>query len=91
MTTKCREYFGTVNCNDIRGAVPASCQAMSVTECQNWAQNLGKNFTPNNDVFCGVVDSCPVGCYVHNSNVYYGASTNNGQCTNQRVCVQNQV
>ena len=89
LTTTCKEYY--TDCNNIRGELPQNCQAMTVDQCKTWATNLGKDFQPSNDVFCGVIDTCPVGCYVHNSKVYYGADTNRGACSNQRICVQNSV
>lgn len=91
LTTTCKEYFGNANCSDIRGNQPENCKVMTLTECQEWANNMGKDFEPNNDVFCGVVDTCPIGCYVHSGTVYYGESTNIGECNNQRVCVQNNI
>lgn len=91
LANSCKEYFGGVNCSDIRGETPEGCEAMTLDQCQNWASNMGKNFQPNNDVFCGVVDNCPVGCYVHNGDVYFGSSTNIGECSNQRICVKNTI
>ena len=55
---------------------------------QNSPNLIDKNYLPNNDVFCGVVDKCPKGCYVYNGKVHYGSSTNTGECNNQRICVQ---
>lgn len=88
LTTTCKEYFVPTNCNDIRGSTPEGCRVMTQSECEAWANNMGKPFQPNNDVFCGVVDTCPVGCYVHNGNVHYGDASNIGECNNQRVCVK---
>ena len=88
LTKTCREYFDDNNCNNIRDNHQDECQIMTETECQEWANNMDKNYLPNNDVFCGVVDKCPKGCYVYNGKVHYGSSTNTGECNNQRICVQ---
>ena len=86
LSKTCIEYY--IDCNGIRGKQPDGCTIMTQTECSEWANNMSKNYEPNNDVFCGVTDSCPIGCYVHNGTVYYGASKNKGKCNNQRVCIQ---
>ena len=65
----------------------STCNSLSIEDCENYAKSKNANFVGKNDVFCGIVGECPIGCYFYDNKYYFGSPDNKGNCSLKRKCI----
>ncbi len=65
----------------------STCSSLSIVDCENYAKSKNSNFVAKNDVFCGIVGECPIGCYFYDNSYYFGSPDNKGDCSLKRKCI----